>query len=290
MATAFQANPTRRPVIGWMDDLENMTYLDAQEWYRNWYTPQNAILVVVGDVDPAKVKADAQATYGKVKAKFLPSRKPELEPAQEGTRRVEVRAPAENPYVIMGFKVPKLEDVEKDTDPYALSVLAAVLDGYSGARLGREMIQGKQIAISAGASYDGTGRGPALFYLDATPANGKTVDDMEKALLEQVAKVAKDGVSDQELARVKAQLVAGQVYKKDSLYGQAMELGSYLTIGFSVKDIDRMVEKVKQVTPEQVQSVAAKYFGPEQMTVGTLYPLPIDPNKKPSQRPSGLLH
>lgn len=289
-ATAFQAHPTRRPVIGWMDDLQNMTYLDAQEWYRNWYTPQNAIVVIAGDVDPKQVEKWAAETYGKVQAKFLPGRKPQDEPKQEGVRRVEVKAPAENPYVMMGFKVPRLQNVETDSDPYALSVLAAVLDGYSGARLGREMVQGSQIAIQAGASYDGTGRGPSLFYLDATPAPGKSVDDMEKALLDQVQRVAKDGITDAELKRVKAQLVASQVYKRDSLYGQAVEIGQNLTIGFEVADIDRMIEKVKEVTPEQVKAVAGKYFGPDQMTVGTLYPLPIDPNSKKLKRPAGLLH
>lgn len=289
-ATAFQAHPTRRPVIGWMDDLQNMTYLDAQEWYRDWYTPQNAIVVIAGDVDPKQVEQWAAETYGKVQAKFLPGRKPQNEPKQEGVRRVEVKAPAENPYTIMGFKVPRLQNVETDSDPYALSVLAAVLDGYSGARLGREMVQGSQIAIQAGASYDGTGRGPSLFYLDATPAPGKTVDDMEKALLEQIQRVAKDGITGAELKRVKAQLVASQVYKRDSLYGQAVEIGQNLTIGFEIADIDRMIEKVKEVKPEQVKAVAGKYFGPDQMTVGTLYPLPIDPNDKKPKRPAGLLH
>ncbi|MDX1668742.1 MAG: pitrilysin family protein, partial [Limnobacter sp.] len=288
-ATAFHAHPTRNPVIGWMSDLENMTYLDAQEWYRNWYTPQNAIVVIVGDVDPEQVVQWAKESYAKVPAKFLPERKPQDEPEQMGTRRVQVKAPAENPYIVLGFKVPKVENVETDVDPYALEVLSAVLDGYAGARLGRDLVQEQKIATQASAGYDGTGRGPSLFYLGATPAQGKTVEDMEAALLEQLNRVATEGVTEEELKRVKAQLVASQVYKRDSIYGQAMEIGQHVTIGFEVADIDRMIEKIRQVTVEQVQAVAGKYFNTDKMTVGTLYPLPLDPAQQ-AKRPSGLMH
>ena len=289
IATAFQASPNRHPVIGWMNDLEAMTYKDAQHWYNTWYTPHNAVVVVVGDVQPAQVKTLAETTYAKIKSKALPERKPQLEPVQEGTRRVEVRAPAENPYVMIGFKVPKLENVQKDRDPYALAVLSAVLDGYSGARLGRELVQGSQVAVQAGAGYDMTSRSPTLFYLDATPVQGKTVAELETALLAQVAKVASEGISQQELARVKAQLIASQVYKRDSVFGQAMEIGQHLTIGFSVGDIDKMIEQIKSVTAAEVQWAAKTYFDIDKMTVGTLYPLPIDPNKK-HDRPKGLTH
>lgn len=288
-ATAFQAHPTRRPVIGWMNDLQNMNFLDAQDWYEQWYTPQNAIVVIVGDVDPEQVKTWTEQTYGQVPPQILPERKPQAEPKQEGVRRVQVKAPAENAYVVLGFKVPKLEDVENDIDPYALKVLSAVLDGYSGARLGRELVQGSEVATQAGAGYDGTGRGPSLFYLDATPAPGFTVEELENKLIEQVEIVAKAGVTEEELQRVKAQLVASQVYKRDNLFGQAMEIGQYLTVGFEVGDIDRIIAKIKAVTPEQVQRVAKTYFADEQKTVGTLYPLPLN-EKSTMKRPEGLKH
>ncbi|MCZ8017023.1 MAG: pitrilysin family protein [Limnobacter sp.] len=289
MATAFQANPTRYPVIGWMSDLQAMTYKDARKWYDTWYAPQNAVLVVVGDVQPAQVKTMAEKTYGKVKPKQLEERKPQEEPKQEGIRRVQVKAPAENPYLIMGFKVPKLNDVLKDRDAYSLAVLSAVLDGYSGARLNRELVQNQKVALQAGASYDMTGRGPSLFYLDGAPAAGQTVENLEQALLAQVKKVADEGVSEAELARVKAQLIASQVYKRDSVYGQAVEIGQNVTIGFEVGDIDRMIEQIKTVTPQEVQYAAQKFFDPDQLTVGALYPLPIDPNKK-NAPPKGLSH
>lgn len=289
MATAFQANPTRIPVIGWMSDLQSMTYKDARKWYDTWYTPQNAVLVVVGDVKPERVKAMAEKTYGKVKPKLLVERKPQEEPRQEGIRRVQVKAPAENPYLILGFKVPKLTDVLKDRDAYSLAVLSAVLDGYSGARLNRELVHNQKLALQVGASYDMTGRGPTLFYLDGAPALGQTVENLEKALLDQVKKVAAEGVSEAELARVKAQLIASQIYKRDSVYGQAMEIGQNAMVGLKVGDIERIIEQIKTVTPQEVQLAAQKYFNQDQLTVGTLYPLPIDPNKK-SAPPKGLGH
>ena len=202
---------------------------------------------------------------------------------------MQVKAPAENPYLIMGFKVPKLTDVLKDRDAYSLAVLSAVLDGYSGARLNRELVQNQKIALQAGASYDMTGRGPSLFYLDGAPSAGQTVEELEKALLAQVKKVADEGVSEAELARVKAQLIASQVYKRDSVYGQAVEIGQNVTIGFEVGDIDRMIEQIKTVTPQEVQYAAQTFFDLDQLTVGTLYPLPIDPNKK-NAPPKGLSH
>jgi zinc protease len=289
MASAFVANPTRYPVIGWMSDLQSMTYKDARKWYDTWYTPQNAVVVVVGDVQPAEVKIMAEKTYGKVKPKVLAPRKPQDEPVQEGIRRVQVKAPAENPYLIMGFKVPKLMNVSKDRDAYSLAVLSAVLDGYSGARLNRELVQNQKVALQAGASYDMTGRGPSLFYLDGTPAAGQTIENLEAALLLQVKKVADEGVSEAELARVKAQLIASQVYKQDSVYGQAFEMGQNLITGFEVADIDRMIEQIKTVTAQEVQNAARSFFNQDQLTVGTLYPLPLDPNKK-NERPKGLSH
>lgn len=189
----------------------------------------------------------------------------------------------------MGFKVPKLNDVLKDRDAYSLAVLSAVLDGYSGARLNRELVQNQKVALQAGASYDMTGRGPSLFYLDGAPAPGQTVEALEKALLAQVKKVADEGVSDAELARVKAQLIASQVYKRDSVYGQAVEIGQNVTIGFEVEDIDRMIEQIKTVTAQEVQYAAQTFFDQDQLTVGTLFPLPIDPNKKDAP-PKGLTH
>jgi zinc protease len=287
-ATAFVAHPYHNPVVGWMDDLQHMTVRDAKGWYDTWYAPNNATMVVSGDANPAKVLALAEKYFGKIKAKTLPITRPQNEPQQYGAKRVIVKASAENPSVVLAFKVPTLRDVEQDIDPYALEVLSAVLDGYDNARLNAKLVRADKVANSVGAGYSSTSRGPSLFLLDGTPIQGVTTEQLEKMLRAEVEKVAKDGVSEQELNRVKTQLIASQVYKRDSIMGQAMEIGMTEMSGISHKKIDYMIEKLKQVTPQQVQAVAQKYFGDDAMTVATLVPLPI--TSKPTAPPAGLRH
>ncbi|UCE32948.1 MAG: insulinase family protein, partial [Burkholderiales bacterium] len=189
MASAFVATPYRHPVIGWASDLESLTVDDAREWYRRWYVPNNALLVVVGDVDPAEVITLAERTYGRIEARELPPRKPQREPPQRGLRRIEVKAPAEQPVLLMGWKVPSLPASDGDTDPYALEVLAAILDGGESARLPRELVRSQRIANSVGAGYSMAQRGPALFTLQAVPAQGRTAAELEQALRAEIARV-----------------------------------------------------------------------------------------------------
>lgn len=280
-AAAFEAHPYHHPIVGWMDDLEHMTVQDAKAWHDHWYAPNNAIMVVSGDVDAKQVFAMANRHFGPIKPKAHWPTKPQNEPPQHGIRRVTVKAPAENPYVVLAFKVPTLRNVEKDVDPHALDVLAAVLDGYDNARLNAQLVRTDKVANSVGAGYSGIERGPVLFLLDGVPANGTTTAELEKRLRAEVEKIARDGVSEPELKRVKAQLVAGQIYKRDSIFGQAMEIGEMEMSGLSHKQIDRVIEKLKEVTAQQVQAVAQKYFSDDALTVATLVPLPITEKKAP---------
>ncbi|MCB1955152.1 MAG: insulinase family protein [Rhodocyclaceae bacterium] len=288
MATAFIAHPYRRPVIGWMTDLDRMSADDARNWYKTWYAPNNATVVVVGDVDHDAVFAQVRAAFGGFKAETLPARRTIVEPDQSGPRRSVVRAPAELPYVAMAWRAPTLRDVGKDRDVYALQVLAAVLDGHEGARIQKHIVRGSQVAVSAGAGFDGTSRGESVFIVDGTPSRGKTVADVEAALLAEIQAVQKDGVSPEELGRVKAQVIAGQVYKRDSLMGQAMEIGAMDAIGMSWKDDERMIEMLRSVTAEEVQSVAQRYFSDETLSVAVLEPLPVE--NKPRTRIAGARH
>ena len=288
MAVAFKAHPYRVPVIGWMRDLETMTGEDARAWYRKWYAPNNAVLIVTGDVNAEDVVRLAKKYYGPIARKSLPPRKPQDEPVQAGIRRVNLKAPAELPYVAMAWHAPRLVDIERDDDTYALDVLAGVLDGHEGARLSRNLVRGTRLASEAGAGYDNTARGPVLFMLEGTPADGKSVEALEQALRGEVRRIADEGVSEEELKRVKAQVVAAQVYKRDSIFGQAMEIAQFEMTGLSHKRIDRALEKIRAVTAAQVKDVAGRYFGDDTLTVGTLTPLPL--TGKPREAPKGLRH
>ena len=275
-AVVFRSHPYRRPIIGWMDDLEHMTWLDARDWYRQWYVPNNAYLVVVGDVDHKQVFRDAERTYGHVRPRALPERRPQNEPEQTGIRRVTIKAPAKLPYVALVWKMPKLQDVDTDREPYALEVMAAVLDGNDAARLQKNLVRSQKVAQSAGAGYDGTVRGAATFVLDGQPAEGHTSAELEAALRAELKRVQEDGVTTEELARVKTNLIAAQVYKRDSMMAQAMEIGGFEASGLRWQDYDKMLAKLRSVTADEVQSVAKKYFGEDGLTVATLDPLPLD--------------
>lgn len=293
-AAVFEASPYRRPVVGWMSDLEAMTARDVREFYRKWYVPANAAVVVAGDVDPAQVRRLAEKYYGTIRPGAVPVRKPRAEPQQVGLRRIDFKAPAEQAYVALAFKVPQLTSFDSSAgndDALALTVLEAVLDGYSGARLERALTQGSdRVADSAGASNGLWGRGPQLFTLDGVPAPGKTPEQLEAALRAEVAKVARDGVTEAELNRVKTQWIAGQVYKLDSVMNQARELGGDWVQGLPLDADERLIERLRGVTAQQVKAVAAKYFGDDQLTVGILRPQPVDPNRKPRTPPPGLRH
>lgn len=272
MATAYQAHPYRRPVIGWMPDLEAMQPDDARAWYRRWYAPNNAYLVVVGDVDHREVFREAEKHYGSLAADELPARRISPEPAQRGPRASVVKAPAELPYLAMAWQVPALRDPANDREAYALQVLAAVLDGYDGARLTRRLVRDQQIAVSVGASYDTGNRGPALFYLHGVPAAGTTPEALQAALRAEIQRIRDEGISAEELARVKTQAVAAQVYKRDSLMGQAMEIGYLESAGMSWRDEATLLDGLRAVTADEVQAVARRYFDDDTLSTARLEP------------------
>ncbi len=293
-ATAFVASPYRRPIIGWMNDLDAMKPDDARAFYRRWYKPANAAVVVAGDVDPAQVLQMAERHYGRIAAGPVPERKPQEEPPQAGIRRIEVKAPADQSFVTLMFKVPRLASFEPSAandDALALSVLASVLDGYAGARLDRALTQGPdRVADSVDASNGLWGRGPQVFTLTGIPAPGKTPQQVESALRAEVARIAREGIQESELQRVKTRWIASEVYKLDSVFSQARELGAYWAYGFDMDANEQLIRRLRTITAAQVQSVAARYFGDDQLTVGVLRPLPLEPGAKPRTPPAGARH
>lgn len=293
-AVMFSASPYRRPIIGWMSDIESLTPQDVRDFHARWYVPANAAVVIAGDVDVEQVRRWAEETYGAIPARAVPERKPRAEPPQTGPRRLEHHARSSQGYLSLMFKVPQVQpaDLAADVmppgpsrDALALTVLAAVLDGYSGARLDRALTQGPgRLAHSVGA-YNGLyGRGPQVFVLDGVPVEGRSAEELGRALRAQVAEVAAQGVNEAELQRVKTQWIASETYKLDAVFSQARELGSHWLLGFPLDASARLVRQLQGITAQEVQSVAQRYFGDQQSTLAVLVPQARTP--APSQGPA----
>lgn len=276
MATAYQAHPYGRPIIGWMNDLEHMTAQDARDWYDRWYAPNNATLVVAGDVKADEVVALAKKHFGPLPARALPGRKPQMEPEQLGEKRIVVKAPSKLPYLLMAWHAPALRDWENDNEPYALMILAGVLSGNDSARLPASLVKSQQIAVNASAGYDPVTRGPAMFLIDATPAPGKSIAALEKAVRAEIARIQREGISEAELARVKAQVIAADVFQRDSLFYQAMQLGDHAIVGLPPEALARRVDRLRAVTAEEVKTAAQKWLQDQRLSVAELDPQPLD--------------
>ena len=285
MATAYTVHPYKHPVIGWMPDLERMRVEDLRAWYRRWYAPNNAVLVVVGDVKPQEVFTLAEKHFGPVPARPVERAAAPAEPRQEGPRRARVSAPAEGPYLIMGYHAPVLAPGHDSREPYALSVLAGILDGGASARFARELVRGQKIAADTDVDYSSIMRSPTILGLDGTPANGRSIEELEQALRAQIERMKNERVSDEELKRVKAQVVAADVYGRDSTFNQAMQIGRLAAVGLDWRLVDEYVRRIDAVTAEQVQAVARKYLTADNLTVTVLDPQPIK-DHKPLRRPA----
>lgn len=276
-AAAFISTGYHHPIIGWMNDIQNLTHRDLRAWYEQWYAPNNALLVVVGDVQPNAVYELAKRYFGELKPATLPAQKPQIEVPPLGTTRLKLNVPAEVPWVLMGYLVPSLKSIPASdaSDPYALAVLAGLLDGGKSSRFSERLLRGKQIAADISAHYDLFRRLDTLFLVEATPTEHHSLAELEKAIDEQIKLLKEGPISPDELARVKAAVVADHVYNKDSLSHQAEEIGSFEAIGLSWRLRDEYVSRIMSVTAEQVQKAARRYLTSERMTLAELHPLPM---------------
>lgn len=274
-ASAFTAHPYRHPTIGWMNDLENMNIKDVQQWYNTWYAPNNATLIIGGNVNTQEVLNWAKKYYEIIPTKQVPTTKPQKEPLQKGIRRINLKSVAQNPQLVLAYKAPSLPYSPNQEDADALEILAAVLDGYDNARFTAHLIRNKKIATDINTDYTHIGRGPGLFIISATPTEKTSLIELEKQLKSEIQTIAKEGVSETELARIKAQLIAQQIYKRDSLFGQIMEIGLLESFGLNYTQSDAILKRLQNITKEQVQSVAKQYFNDDTLTVITLTPIPL---------------
>ena len=278
-ASAFHASPQRWPIIGWMSDLQTMQADDVRQWYQQWYRPDNAVLVVAGDVQPTAVFDLAQRHFGAISVGEHPRRRAQDEPRQRGTRRIEARAHTPAAQIAIGFKVPQLralgadaqQDAQQDVqnDVFALAILAELLDW--GRTLEGAVVRQKRLADETWASYDYLVRSPGLFIIGAVCAQDVSPARVERALRAVLAGIARDGISEGALRRVRTQMMSARLYRADSVFEQADELGRLAMLGLAA-DARSIDAKLAAITAEQVKDVASRYFGDDTMTVAVLLP------------------
>ena len=271
-AMAHLAHPYHHMTVGWMNDLDHMTIDDVKSWYHTWYAPNNAIVIVVGDVKPKQVLQWVTQYFGALKSVELPTLKVYKEPVQLGPRQLTVKIPAQVPWLIMAYNVPSAKTAEVTWEPYALDMLAAILGYGNSARLEKGLLRGQQIASNVSVNYDAFSLFDDLLSIEATPAQTHSVAELKQAILTAVSQLQQQPVAQQELERIKNQVVAERVYARDSMYYQGMLLGHMVVLDLPWTLADDYVEHLKQVTAAQVQAVARKYLQPDYLTTAELIP------------------
>ena len=272
IASIFVQSPLRNPVIGWPADLDQLRLEEARDWYQRWYSPNNATLVIVGDVSFAAVDKLVDRFFGDIKSIPLKAGKTHPEPPQNGLRQIHGYGETSSPYLLMAYRVPVLKQLEDPADAYALDVLGGILDGGNSARFSRFLQRGDEIAVSASAGYDAFERLEGLFTLSGTPKPEISLEQLQTAIEQQIDRLKLEQVEDAELARVKAQVVSGRVYHQDSMFAMAMQIGLLETTDLDWRLIDQYVELIQQVNADDIQRVARRYFKSENLTLGKFWP------------------
>ena len=273
-ALAYPASGYRNPTIGWMADLKRMNVDDLRTWYRTWYVPNNATLVVVGDVQPEQVKALVERYFGSIPARPVPAAKAPLELAEPGERRTTLYLKTQLPSLLYGFNVPSLGSAKDAKPVHALRLISALLDGGDSARLPARLERGEELVSGASTWYDAHARGDSLFVISATPnvQTGKTLQQVEDGLWRQLKDLQDNPPSAEELARVRAQVIAGLVYERDSITSQATSIGELETVGLSWRLLDQDLAALESITPADIQAAARTYFTRTRLTVAHILP------------------
>jgi zinc protease len=255
-AAQFIHHPYGIPIIGWEHEIRGLDYQDALAFYKTWYAPNNATLIVAGAVTPEQVKPLAEQFYGVIPARPVPQRARVQEPPHVAATRLEmtsdrVRQPSwSRRYLAPSYHAGEIKHA------YALQVLTEILGGGETSRLNRALVVDQQVAASAGADYDATRFDLGTLVIYASPRPGKEIADLERAVEAAVKRVLADGVTADEVTRAKQRLQAATIYALDSLSTGARTIGSTLAVGLTVDDVENWPERIGAVTPEQVRDAA----------------------------------
>ena len=275
-AAAFQISPYHWPTIGWKEDIARFTLEDLKTYYHTFYNPVNALLVVVGDFKKKDILHRIEQAFGPLPKGTPPNQEKDVDPKQNGERKIFVKKEAQLPFLVMGYHVPNL----RHPDSYVLEVIAAILSAGKSSRFYQSLVREKQLVLDAEAEHSLLSRDPGLFYLSAQPLPGKEAGEVEKALNQEVERLQKELVGEHELEKAKNQLEASFTYGQDSLFFQAMLLAQH-EIVFHWPAIDDYIPSIRKVTAEDIQRVARQFLTPDNRTTGVLIPLSPKEGKLP---------
>ena len=284
-AALYQSHPYGIPIIGWMHEIGELTREDALEFYRRHYAPNNAILVVAGDVTAEEVLKLAKETYGKIPNNpAVKTYKRPLEPPPKAARRVElIDARAGEPILQRYYNAPSYASA-KNREAEALDLLLKVAASGSTSKLYRELVVKQKVASSAGGYYTGHGKeyGKIVFY--GVPARGKTIEELEAAIDGVISDIIANGVTEAELERAKRVYIADYIYESDSQATLARRYGFGLIVGQTLAQIENWPNEIRKVTLNELKTVAAKYFNPKASVTGHLLPKPRKEATAPKQK------
>lgn len=266
-AVAFTVHPYRRPVVGWMQDIENLTRQDLVDYYKLYYVPNNAFIVMAGDFSTEEMLPKIKAAFGKLPRGAEPPKVKAEELPQRGERRVVVKKEAELPFVLMVYHTPNL----KSPDSYALDVLSVVLAGGRTSRLYHDLVYQKRLARGVDADYNGLSIDPSVFSVTAQLLPGKEPAEVEQEIDRVLEEVTSTLISERELQKAKNQIESAFVFGQDSIFGQAMKVGYYEAVG-GWRLMDDYLDGIRKVTREDIQRVAREYLDRDRRTVGVLIP------------------
>lgn len=266
-AVAFTIHPYRRPVVGWMEDIQNLTRQDLVDFYKLYYAPNNAFIVVVGDFSTDEILPKIKAAFGKIPRVTTPPKVRAEEPEQRGERRAILKKEAELPIVLQFYHAPNL----KSPDSFALDLLSVVLAGGRSSRLHHELVYQKRMVRGVDADYSGVSVDPMGFSIYAQLLPGIESANVEREIDRQVDKVKTELISERDLQKAKNQIEAAFVFAQDSIHGQAMKIGLYEAAG-GWRQMDSYLDGIRKVTREDIRRVAKQYLDRDRRTVGTLIP------------------
>ena len=271
---ALPNSPKGESVIGPMSELESITLDELKDWYRTWYAPNNATLVIVGDVEPTEVLAQVKRYFDPLKTSKLPARPSVTQQGFRGYKKVDSEQAVQVPVLLMGYNVPSLLTVgagnEKQT--YALSLAQDVLDGGLSARLESRLVREQGLLATVGTSYDLLDRGDGLFLIQATPREGVSLEQAQHAITNEIAKLAVDPIAVDEISRAKTNTVTGLIYAQDSMAGQARIIGSLQSIGLDDRLLASLPAKLDSVSVADIKAASKKYLVNDNLTVMHVIP------------------